>query len=479
MIEPTTLGQIRQDIEHGIKSQKARLTQARSNLEFYRKNSDGCTVGMGDSQNQRQSWLMRQVVDIKTRDLYKQNPTRIIPDDTEGSSWLEQVYKHNSMWAKWPEADRLALVCEVAWFQVAATGNPQNPLRINLYGSDQIAAWSSPEDPTKPVAVCQIAENTLMEEVATTYTLWTAETILTFVGKGGEPPRYSGTEENPYKVIPFVSVHYETPTTDLWTTSPGTYLTSTNKYINWRLSEIANLIRSNPPMKVVENADVNFAPPRPFHAQDFLQVPGSGPGQTKDGKFRYEQANLSFVASEWEDLANYIEHTLECVGVPPAAYRQVQTSSRSGAALMAEQISLIEAAKGKQMPFSHYEESLAKLCFQVALSHYKGGTLKDDFSLTVKWPDLWPQMPGVERDRADQWDLDNDLQSRIGLLVKRDNLTREEAEAHLEQVAEDKKTEEALFGPDITVQQAIPTGDGSSPGDLETDQEDTTKSEEE
>ena len=188
-----------------------------------------------------------------------------------------------------------------------------------------------------------------------------------------------------------------------------------------------------------------------------------------------EQANLSFIEQEWADLQHYIEHTLECLGVPPAAYRQVQSSAKSGAALMAEQISLIESAKGKQMPFSHYEEQLAQLCFDVFAAYY-GGDKLDYVTLTIKWPDLWPSLPGPERDRADQWDLDNDLTSLIGLLVKRDNMTREEAVAHLEQVAADKIEQVKILGVE-PAPVTVPTGEGMSPGDTLIDTEDTISEE--
>lgn len=484
-LDPTVLQTIQADItaEADTRSQKDRLATARFNLAFY---SHGCDArklrpdsNLDDRQAQRVSWLMRQVVQIKTRDLYKKSPGRIVPDQDYATEWLEDVYKANAMWAKFPEAERLSLVTDVAWFQVAATGDPLDPIRINLYGSDQVAAWSTPEDPTCPAAVCLISDVPYMDNVKRKYDLWTSDAIFHYestsalnVARGNiGPPKFVGSEQNPYGCIPFSSVHDEYPTTGLWTSGPGTYLAQVNKYVNWRLTEIANLIRSNPPMKVVKNADASFNPPTPFRPQDFLQIPGML--ATKDGEFKYEQANLSFIAAEWEDLSQYIEHTLECVGVPPAAYRQVQTSVKSGAALMAEQISLIEAAKGRQMPFAGYEEQLAELCLKVAVAYYGDSQLAaalTDFSLTVKWADLWPDMPGPERDRADQWDLDNDLLSLIMLLMKRDNMTREEAEAHLEQVAEDQDKQIEILGEEPVPLMVAP-GDGMSPGDLPAPQE--------
>lgn len=469
-----------------VKSQKDRIAQAQKNITFY---EHGCDLKhrftpenyLDDNNAQRQSWLMRQVVAIQSRDLYRQSPTRIVPDNDEATEWLAKVYKQNAMWAKFPEADRLSTVTDVAWFQIAATGDLDNPLRINLYASNQIAATEDKLDPTQPGSVTVISSEKDNDDVLWKFTEWTDGWIEVYTIKGSagspfssvEEPKVIKSEPNPYGVIPFARVHNQYPTTGLWTSSPGTYLYKVNKYLNWRLSQVANLIRSNPPMKVISNADAAWTPPQPLQPQDFLQVPGAGPGNQKDGVFKYEQANLSFVASEWEDLQNYIDHTLECLGIPPAAYRQVQTSAKSGAALMVEQISLIETAKARQMPFSHYEECLAKLCFTVFQEYY-GTPLVDlkDFSLTVKWPSMWPDLPGPERDRADQWDLDNDLISLIGLLIKRDHLTEEEAIAHLEKVAEDKKEQERILGvepPPVVVM----GGDGMSPGDLP--QEDTNK----
>jgi hypothetical protein len=66
--------------------------------------------------------------------------------------------------------------------------------------------------------------------------------------------------------------------------------------------------------------------------------------------------------------------------------------------------------------------------------------------MTLRWPDMWPDIPGESRDKSDQWLLDNGLTSRTKVLMERDNLTREEAIAELEEVAEDLERERELFG---------------------------------
>jgi hypothetical protein len=490
MIESKRLALVVDDIKLGIRSQRERLHQAEKNIRFF---NDSChhvqgitkTANLEDHHSDRQSWILREIVAIKTNNLYKQSPTRRLPGNDEATDWLESIYKQNGIFAKWQAADRLSMVADIAFFGVGATGDPNDAIRINLYGSDQIAAWSSPEDPTKPVAICVIADHPDTDKVVRTYTLWTDEKIFTFEAKAAanvahsnmEPPALTKTETNPYGIIPFVAVHYEFPSYSFWTASPGTYLYRINRYLNWRLTEIAKLIRDNPPMKVIENADANFQPPQPFRSQDFLQVPGAGPGSSKDGSFRYEQANLGFVSQEWDDLDHLIDHTCECCGVPPAAYRQVQTTGKSGSALMVEQTSLLEWVKSRQHAFAEYEAALAKVCLQVQVAYYGETALTpalDDFSLTVKWADLYPNIPGDARDKADEWDLRLQLTSKIQLLMKRNSMTREEAVAHLQQVETDLKEEQAILG-EVTaaVQQTANSGqEGQSPGDQETDGED-------
>ena len=65
--------------------------------------------------------------------------------------------------------------------------------------------------------------------------------------------------------------------------------------------------------------------------------------------------------------------------------------------------------------------------------------------LTLHWPSLYPRIPGTDADQADQFRLDHGLVSRTMLLMERENLSREEAEERLEQIAEDLTRERELF----------------------------------
>jgi hypothetical protein len=180
-------------------------------------------------------------------------------------------------------------------------------------------------------------------------------------------------------------------------------------------------------------------------------------------------------------------------GVPPAAVRLVQDASSSGIQIVVEQIPLILWAKKRQRPFAQYEQQLAQLTLRVGAKHLGAQTFDgyritagqlqtavDTLALTLRWPDMWPDIPGDDRDKSDQWRLDNGLTSRTKLMMQREKLTREEAEAELEEVAEDLKRERELFG---EAEPAPPTPPGQPPPppnpnpEVETDDE--TESEEE
>jgi hypothetical protein len=143
----------------------------------------------------------------------------------------------------------------------------------------------------------------------------------------------------------------------------------------------------------------------------------------------------------------------------------VQDSARSGVSIIAEQAPLILWAQSRQRPFAHYEECLARLVLTVGalhLSNQAGETLATlpetvkasvsdleeaayDPQLTLRWPKMYPDMPGPDQDASDDWLLQHQMASRTSLLMRRENMTRDEARKYLEEIAEDLDIEDRLM----------------------------------
>jgi hypothetical protein len=234
-----------------------------------------------------------------------------------------------------------------------------------------------------------------------------------------------------------------------------------NDGANFFLTEHSDCIRYNTrPVVVLKNVRPGWTPPKPIRPGDVWDLPPDDDSE-ESGKqdAAYLQSDVGFIAAGWDDFNSYIDLTMEMNGVPPAAVRLVQDAASSGIQIVVEQIPLILWAQKRQRPFARYEHALANLTLKVGAKHLgaqsfdgyritasKLQAAADTMVMTLRWPDMWPDIPGESRDKSDQWLLDNGLTSRTKVLMERDNLTREEAVAELEEIAEDLERERELFG---------------------------------
>lgn len=98
------------------------------------------------------------------------------------------------------------------------------------------------------------------------------------------------------------------------------------------------------------------------------------------------------------------------------------------------------------MPFGDYESQAAGKAATVAAAHlivngrtpppWLAATAADP-GLSLRWPQLFVQLPGPERDRSDEWELSMGLTSKIQLLMARLDLTRDQAVDRLRQIDAD------------------------------------------
>lgn len=466
------VAKIEREILAGHSNERKRLDCARKSLDFYNRNFERYPVrepGQNSDGNRypRYSSFMRRVVDVLSGLLYKEGPTRSLPDHPEASEWLEHVYRSNNANAVLQKADALTFVADAALVEVQPSEDPDCPVKLQLWDASSFMVWESETDPTAFDAVAVIDRFDGRRRCR----LWTADEVREYQTEtyneltktsGATAFRRVSARPNTLGVIPFVPVHFELPTTQFWTPGPGEHLAAANDAINKRLTDLQDSCRFNlNPILFLSNFDAGYRPPSPLKPGDVINPPPSGDiagNGTATPDAKYLQADPSFVDAAWADCQSHIDHVLEMEGVPPVAIRMAESSVSSGAALIAEQIPLVNAAKHRQRKASVEEDRLAKVVLTVGAAHL-GSQQVEEYTVTsaalaaaaespglvLRWPALWPKIPGTEADQSDQWLLDNGLVSRTQLVMERHSLTEEEAEAYLEQVAKHLKRERELM----------------------------------
>lgn len=471
-------------VDFGMKSRAERLKCAKSNLDFYKGDfgkapvRDRGNTAYDAGRFPRHSLVMQRIVNVLTMNLYAEGPTRkLAPADEDAglpeepferaTKWLNVCYKKNRVDAMFQRADVLSCVSEVAMFQVVATADPDLPVRINLWDSSQFDVWCDVDEPTRPalVAIMDVWDNRHRVRL---YTKDVTRVYLTDPSEGsadiGIAVKYRMEEEhkNDWGFLPFAFVHFHLPITEFWTGSPGSHLRGVNDCVNFKMTETFDCIRYNlRPIVKLANVRPDYRVPSPVRPGDVWNLSGASDSTAetnKEPEAEYLQADASFVEADWQDTQSFIDHTLEMNGVPPSVIRMTQDSVRSGVAIVAEQLPVIAWAKSRQLPFSYYEQELAKVVIRVAQLHLGSqdedsygpvasdlAVVAQDPNLVLKWPNMYPRIPGQEQDQSDKFRLDERLVSKTMLMMERENLTREEAEVKLEEIAEDLEREQDLF----------------------------------
>jgi hypothetical protein len=463
---PVNLAHIRQEIEHGLENEKRRLHCAWKNRLFYE--GDFTLFPTRDENMLHERWdmrrtsrIMRRVIHVLTSSLYKKPPTRTLGAGPEGSEWLNRCYKASAMQALWPEADRLSLVNDWCAFSFAGNEDPETIVDIELWASDELVVWMRPGSRKKVGAVATIEK----EDAGRRLTLWTDEVIERYYTAkwshdqtaGGTAWKYQGREVNPYLTIPFAFVHADYPTTDFDTPGIGDFLRQLNDYVNYDLDNLGDAKRYLEfPLPVASNVAPTWSPPPKLKPGQWIVLAGSQGSLAEETPsaptLTFVSPDLGFVAVDWDDLNRYIDRALEDIGVPPGTIRLDEAAS-SGVQVMVEQGPLISWSEARRQPFSDYESEAARKCAEVAAAHLRANGHEPEpwldeaartASLALRWAPLYVQLPGVERDRSDEYRLANGYASKVQLLMEREDLTHAEAVEKLKSIEKDKAELEAL-----------------------------------
>ena len=495
---PTGVDQraIEREIEGGLANQIGRMRDAYDCLRYSQGRFEEYPTRHKDMRYRSPSVrrtlpIFMRIMKVLTMHLYKSQPVRKLGPDPSVSQWLELVYRRNNMWAKFRRADELTLVGGFAAFQFAGSTDPAAPIKVNLWGAEQVAYWCHPEDATKVEAVATVD----FSDNQRTLTLWTREQIVTYrttkgvihaafggnafrlEGVGGKPAR----RPNPYRdrngegILPFSFAHWDFPVSDFETNSPGPNLKELNQGINERLDNLGDSIYFNcRPIGVAQGVDDGWTPPAELRPGDFISLPadnvdaaGNGPVPT----LAYLMPDLSYVSKDWEDQAAFLDNTLEAWGIPPSLIRMVQSGAKSGLAIQSEQLPILGWVEGRRPFWGAYEEDAARTLCLVAEAHLRNHELLeeadavqsvlDNWSFSLRWPSLYIQLPGPDRDQADDWRLSHSLVSLVGILQERQDLSEEEAFEHFEKVAQQNARLQAMG---INPQPSNPFGAGGAGG---------------
>lgn len=446
-----------------LPNESQRMLDAKVNEDFYNlrnmwyiEKREAETDYDFEYRPKRYSKITRRVIEVLTAHLYNPGPARRLEGSSAGETMLQNIYDSNHINIVMKEADKLAILNDVSAIQISATGDSAAPVRLHVWGGEEYAVWTRMDDPADPWCVCTIS----MFNMRRRYQVWTKNEIRTYYTKplqdgqtaGGTAPSLSNSESgaNPYGELPFVFVRNTPSTRDFWGGGIGTALRETNHDVDRELSHLAQIIQRNcTPVGLLINVSEQFRlTTRPGAFQHLL------PRNSKDNSLgppdaKYLQSEMH-IAEVWHDIESYVNQTLQELGVPLSAVRMDQQSAMSGIAIVAEQLPLLTRAKDRQTLFSMYEKQLAKKILKISGNYYNRPDLQKaanlvDSSFEILWPDPAVPLPTPERDQSDQSEIAMGIASRVQIVMRRRGLTREQAKAQLEQVAEDISWEKRLF----------------------------------
>jgi hypothetical protein len=431
-------------------------------------NEMGPQNGSSDPKYQKPDFRCGQAVAQRvfgelSKNLYKPPPTRQLAD-RQVSDVVEAIYRANGASALWPEADRLSGVGGYSAFQYAGVEDPKSPVRIHLWSRDQCTVWTHPQDHRKPEAVF----TTDRVDGRVRGSLWTEEKHVTYTTRRGntvadQTRRFEvvSVDDNPYRdpdgrgIIPFSFAHWRYPATEFTDDSPGNRVTELNKYINFGFDDLADGVRYIvKPIGLAEGVDEAWSAPAIVKPGMFLNLAagkidagGNGPTPT----LRYLNPDVAFVQTTWNHLNNYLDLSLEMENIPPSTIRMV-LGDRSGVSILSEAAPLLGWTEQRRRPFAHYEAQAVSKCLEVLAAHLRNhgrdARRFDEAALNpglrLRWPRLYVDLPGPERDRQDGVRITWGYASLIDIVMEREDCDRDQAVETLKRVKSDNDELQAL-----------------------------------
>lgn len=469
---PLTIAEVADEVASGLRNEREDLHQAQINQDFFdgqghrwlekRDAEDPQDFGR---RRKRFSLLTQEIVGALTRHLYNPGPTRKLEGDDYADQWLQMLWAALDYNTLWQEADALSTLNDWCAFQAVGSDDPAKPLDVKLWGREELVVWTDPDDATKPAVVCTIDKY----DQRTRYRVWDAENFAVYITDKFDPntqtanasfgktsfslaPRMvQDVTPHGYGELPFSFVHARPPVRCFDTPGIGTPIRRVNAEIDAMLSDIAEAVQFYAlPWLIGTNLPANWRPivkaGRVVRLEPDRTVAEMG-GMAPEPILQALSIPVD-TAALWEDLNNQIDHALENFGVPKAAVRMTQQTAASGAAIIQEQMPLIERARSRRPMFQRFEKALCGLLLRVGGVWWNDAGLLaagQDPQLTLSWPEPQIDAPGQERDATDQAELELGITSRIELIMRRRGVSRDQAEQMLMQYAKDEQVFTTLF----------------------------------
>lgn len=470
-------------IRAGLPNEQARRAECLRSMDYYELRGIQ-HIPMRDAESatdflarpKRSLPFAHRVIRVLTSKTYSPGPGRTIQDDATASEWLEDVYEDNLINSLWQRADRMATLNGMAAFQVAATGDPGRPIKVQLWcGWHEVIPFELPGKANEVAAVVTIDSVDNM----TRYTYWTAdfyreyETDKLQDGQtaNGRTAKFLGEYPNPYGVIPFAFVWHELPVSGLDSVHGlGPFLSDINSSIDIEMSDMCQAVSAyHAPIGIAYDADENFQPIKKYGGWIRVQGVTNDISRMPAPRLEYVQAQLD-IGGGWQNIRGVIDSELEALGIPLASYRMNSATLHSGAALMAEQMPLVDYATDRREPIRKYEEDLKSTCLSVAGKYYGQPNLEAaaKLPLTLTWPVPTLSLPGQERDLTDADSVAAGYESPVMVVMRRFGMSRDQAIDHMRQVSEDHAELQQIMGWLVQAQQAATTAappvNGQKPG---------------
>ncbi len=484
MLEPIDLDAFALEVKHGLPNERKRLDAADENQAWYDHDAERYLARREaesefdfEGRPKRDSGLLRECVEILCDHLYNPGPTRQLKEEGAAAEFLAKVYEQNLFNSLMQQADLLSTLNDACAIQVdAGDGNfKERPIDLLIWSGNEFHAWTHPNNPRKPVAVCTIDRFDMQERRR----LWNEVEVRTYVTdrlqdgqtSGGRVAREVDRQPHDYGRIPFAFTHYELPTRYFYAPGIGTFLRKVQERVDDRLSRLDESIQKHlNPIPVAEGVGPDWNPvvePGRFvrlGPPAFAAITGDFSTPSPTPRLSYLQVKLD-IAGAWDDLVRYINQALEAARVPLSYARMEQTGTASGIALIVEQAPLWNRARKRRVPFAHYETEIARAILTCAGNHYGRPELTAAGagpSLLLGWPEPTITTPGADRDHSDAWRMQMGLASRTQILMERDGCSRDQALRKLEQVARDRADERQILRVEP---RGVGEGDDTDPGE--------------
>lgn len=492
---PALLDRVAEDVRGGMRDHleewacyqaNADFLHLRNHLHFERHaRKEGESDRDFEERPKQYSRLTRKAIHTLTRHLYKPGPSRKA-SVAAVDAFLQQVYGTSHIDVLMGRLDRLATLNGHAAIQAVATGNPDRPIRLYLWGAHEYATYFADDDPMEPAVLVtkSIVPGKDRGKKRRRYEVWTDTTYEVWETKDfdrvspiGQAAVRQAARPNSYGRIPFSFAWNELPVDRFEVEGIGQALRETNEEVDRMLSDLAWLLALyNRPEGFVRNVPQEWR----YHKREgqftvLKSLPAARDGDLAAEPDPFYLQPMVDVDAAWTHLGRVINATFRDLDVPlEFDVDMARASAESGIAIVARGSELISFTKSRQPEWTQYETAFARMLASVAANYYSSPALAADFELEVLWREPVVDVPVPERDASQQWEYSMGLLSRIDLLCQRHGLTRDQAIERLKQLAEDKELEREILGDEESqLEPGVPRGEQlGDPDDNEPEDED-------